>query len=72
MGVANYLARRAITDQKGMSAGKAFENFVLRDAEVAIEVKISSQVNKQDIKGLTARILSWEKFLNALWEGGII
>lgn len=85
VGVANYLARQTITDLKGMSAGKAFENFILMelkayiglarirkpicywrtktglevdfvlgDAEVAIEVKISSQVNRQDIKGLAA------------------
>ncbi len=85
VGVANYLARQTVTELKGMSAGKAFEHFILMEltayiglkrtktpihywrtktgfevdfilgnAEVAVEVKISTQVKKQDIKGLIA------------------
>jgi len=85
VGVANYLARRQITELRGSAAGEAFEHFILmeliaysglfkkrceitywrtktglevdfilNDAEVAIEVKVSQIVHKQELKGLIA------------------
>lgn len=84
VGIANYLARRAVMELKGEAAGKSFEHFILMELisylsfyrkrekisywrtktgyevdfiigdTVAIEVKISQEVHKQDLKGLLA------------------
>lgn len=85
VGIANYLARRTVSELKGDAAGISFEHFILTelmaylsfhrkrekicywrtktgqevdfiigDAKISIEVKISQQVHKQDLKGLIA------------------
>ncbi len=85
VGVANYLAKRTITELRGAPAGDAFEHyilmeliayqglykkrfgltywrtktglevdFILGEGEIAIEVKISRTVHKQELSGLIA------------------
>jgi len=89
VGVANYLARRSITDLKGSAAGQSFEHYILmeliayRDLKhkkfnitywrtksglevdfileqslnqplLALEIKISTEVKLQDLKGIVA------------------
>ena len=58
VGVAGYLTKRHIVEQKGGEFGKAFEHFLLNEKEKRMHGKIA--------------IIPWEVFLYELWSGKIL